>query len=186
MQLQDAETEDEVASFTEKDDMLMLLAQAGFANEMLRISKKHRACQCMLTQIVFKGRRVEIKQLEEGLESLLLITFLQVSEGCLKYALPLQGEVQITGEDFIHHFENEQDAKEGEEKIAEQWFAQYVQEVAEGIGTIYFKTHIVSLHWSPIIIHYIFLEWWKEYTILAKRVTKILLKSKDVYNVKND
>ena len=43
----DAESVNELEAILEKDDVLLLLSQAGFTNEFVTLKNKYRACQCI-------------------------------------------------------------------------------------------------------------------------------------------
>lgn len=79
--MQYAENEDQLNEAVVNDDTVLLLTQAGFTNELVKLDNRHRACQCITIHVVFKTRREELEQLREGMESLSLIIFLQVSTG---------------------------------------------------------------------------------------------------------
>jgi hypothetical protein len=79
-----------------KDDVLLLLAQAGFGNELVTLKNKHRACQCLIIHVVFKARNEELKQLREGLESVSLLRFLRMCRSCTKYVFPSTNYVKLT------------------------------------------------------------------------------------------
>lgn len=104
--------------------------QAGFANELVKLNNKRRACQAIILHLVFKTRKEELDQLKSGLESLSVINFLKVSEGSLKYVFPLRSEAMVTKDDFLKVIETSVDSLEGDEKKAYDWFVQYVDEVA--------------------------------------------------------
>lgn len=108
------------------DSIQLLLMQAGFANELVKLNNKHRACQAIILHLVFKTRKEELDQLE----SLSVKTFLKVSEGSLKYVFPLQSEAMVTKDDFLKVIETSVDSLEGDEEEAYDCFVQYVHEVA--------------------------------------------------------
>ncbi|KAM7433722.1 hypothetical protein ABFA07_016062 [Porites harrisoni] len=62
---------DEDLHLTESE--LLLLTEAGFANEIFTVANKYRACQCLMTHLVFRARREEIDQMRDGMESVSLI-----------------------------------------------------------------------------------------------------------------
>ena len=129
--MQDAESEETLYNAVYNDDSIqLLLMQAGFANEFVKLNNKHRACQAIILHLVFKTRKEELDQLKSGLESLSVINFLKVSEGSLKYVFPLRSEAMVTKDDFLKVIETSVDSLEGDEKKAYDWFVQYVDEVA--------------------------------------------------------
>ena len=129
--MQDAESEETLYNAAYNDDSIqLLLMQAGFANEFVKLNNKHRACQAIILHLVFKTRKEELDQLKSGLESLSVINFLKVSEGSLKYVFPLQSEAMVTKDEFLKVIETSVDSLEGDEKKAYDWFVQYVHEVA--------------------------------------------------------
>ena len=77
--MQDAKNADELNAILDKDNVLLLLSQAGFANELI---DKYRACQCIIIHFVFKTRREELQQLRVGYESISLLQFLKMCESC--------------------------------------------------------------------------------------------------------
>ena len=70
IQIQNAQA-DEDLHLTESE--LLLLTEAGFANEIFTVANKYRACQCLMTHLVFRARREEIDQMRDGMESVSLI-----------------------------------------------------------------------------------------------------------------
>ena len=125
--MQDAESEETLYNAVYNDDSIqLLLMQAGFANELVKLNNKHRACQAIILHLVFKTRKEELDQLE----SLSVINFLKVSEGSLKYVFPLQSEAMVTKDDFLKVIETSVDSLEGDEEKAYDCFVQYVHEVA--------------------------------------------------------
>jgi hypothetical protein len=66
--MQEAETEDVLSNVAMKDDVLLLLTQAGLGNELVTLKNKHRAWQCLIIHVVFKTRNEELKQLKEVLQ----------------------------------------------------------------------------------------------------------------------
>jgi late competence protein required for DNA uptake (superfamily II DNA/RNA helicase) len=52
----------------------LLLAQAGFANELVTLKNKHRACQCTIVHVVMKTRIEELQQLRDGPRDYILVT----------------------------------------------------------------------------------------------------------------
>ena len=101
-EIRDADTEDQLNEVTNKDETVVLLTQSGFTNEFVSLLHRHRACQYIMIHVVFKSRREELDQLREGLESLSFTTFLKLSAACMKYVFPLQGEVEVSKEDFLN------------------------------------------------------------------------------------
>ena len=80
----------------------MLLAQAGFANELVTLKNKHRACQCIAVHVVLKTRSEELRQLRDGLESISLLQFLQMCHSCIKYVFPSVEDVKLSASDIIN------------------------------------------------------------------------------------
>ena len=98
--------------------------QTGFVSELVKTNNRHMTCQAIILHLVFKTRKEELDQLKSGLESLSLINFLRVSEGCLKYVFPLQSEAMVTKDDFLKVIDQPVESLEGDEKIAYDWFGQ--------------------------------------------------------------
>ena len=144
--MQDAKSEETLYDVVYKDDGIqLLLMQAGFASELVKMNNRHRACQAIILHLVFKTRKEELDQLKPGLESLSLINFLRVSEGCLKYVFPLQSEAMVTKDDFLKVIDQSVESLEGDEKKAYDWFVQYVNEVDKGISSNSGRVkHIIS------------------------------------------
>ena len=71
--------------------------------------------------------------MREGMESLSLIRFLQVSEGCLHFVFPLQNEVRVGREDFLSSIDSQwMQTLVGDQKTTMNWFLQYVADVDNG------------------------------------------------------
>lgn len=110
--------------------MLLLLSQAGFANELVTLNNKYRACQCIIIRFVFKTRREELQQLRVGLESISLLQFLKMCESCVTYIFPSAKEVKVKSADFLRLIDKSWlQNLVGTEDAAMAWFTQYVIEI---------------------------------------------------------
>ena len=108
-----------------------MLSEAGFVNELITIQNKYRACQCVMTHVVFKTRKEEIDQLRIGMESISLLSFLKSSEECLSYIFPLVRDLKITAEEFINIIPPSSSFDQGDGGETINWFVQYVKDVQE-------------------------------------------------------
>lgn len=123
---------DEDLHLTESE--LLLLTEAGFANEILTVANKHRACQCLMTHLVFRARREEIDQMRDGMESVSLISFLQMSEACWKVVFPVSSDVQIHADAFLDRISNDSlVGLSSRENETMELLRKYVREVEDGI-----------------------------------------------------
>ena len=142
LQIQNA-SEDIIDSLTASETLL--LCEAGFSNEMLSTANKHRACQYIMTHIVFKTRRDEINQLKEGLESVSLLSFLEHAESCLPLVFPLTTDVQVSTDSFLDLISKDWlSGLEGVQKRTMDWFSKYVRDVHDGTKGNY----IHLCHWN--------------------------------------
>lgn len=131
---------------------LLLLTEAGFANELLTMFNKYRACQCVMTHVVFKTRREEIDQLRKGMDSISLISFLQSCEGCLPYIFPLTDELKITADDFLDLIPISCFSEMTDGKKNMDWFIQYVKDVAENKRGTYLYLKFDTMYMYSIFI----------------------------------
>ena len=107
-----------------------MLNQAGFTCEFVNLTNKHRACQCILVHVVFKTRREELQQMRDGLDSVSLLQFLQISESCVKFVFPLQSEVKVQLPDFLRKIDATWlSTLDGVHQTVVKWFTQYVTEI---------------------------------------------------------
>ena len=119
--IQDAESEDSLNEAVTKDDVSMLLTQAGFCNELVTLQNKYGACQCIIIHVV-------LKQLREGLESVSLFQFLEMCHGCIKYAFPSVNNVKLNASDVINLINKEWlISLVGEENKVMNWFQKIYQ-----------------------------------------------------------
>lgn len=133
-----------------KDDTLLLLAQAGFGNELVTLKNKHRACQCLIIHVVLKTRSEELQQLREGLESVSLLQFLQMCHNCTKYVFPLVNDVKLKACDVINIINKEWlRSLVGEEKNVMNWFQQYIEETEEGESNTG-DVHLCQLYFKEV------------------------------------
>lgn len=86
-----------------------------------------------MLHVVFKSRKDELEQMKDGLESLSLINFLRLSEGCMRYVFPLQIEATVTKDEFLRAIDYRWvETLDGTQKKALHCFVQYVNEVDLG------------------------------------------------------
>lgn len=130
------------------DDVLLLLGQAGFTNEMVNLTNKHRACQCLIVHLVLKTRLEELRQLRDGLESISLLQFLQLCRSCVRFVFPSVDDItlkasdllSLVDKDWVHNLS-------GVEETVMKWFTDYVTEVdqnSDPIGNIVFRLFFVE------------------------------------------
>ena len=94
-----------------------------------------------MTHLVFRARREEIDQMRDGMESVSLISFLQMSEACWKVVFPVSSDVQIHADAFLDRISNDSlVGLSGRESETTEWLRKYVREVEDGIKGIYFAT----------------------------------------------
>lgn len=139
--IQDAQCEEELDAIISKDDLQLMLTQAGFTCELVNMTNRHRACQCIIVHVVFKTRREELQQMRNGLESVSIMQFLQISGKCVKYVFPLQNEVKIELSDILQKINGNwlKTLDSFHAKIME-WFAQYLKEIDQrNSGTVTFN-----------------------------------------------
>ena len=62
--MHDADSKETLYNAVYNDESIpLLLMQAGFANELVKLNNKHRACQAIILHLVFKIRKEELDQL---------------------------------------------------------------------------------------------------------------------------
>lgn len=114
-----------------RDDISLLLYQAGFGNQYVTMANKSKAIQCILFHQVFKARRDQIVDLMDGLNTLGILELLRANNACLSLVFPLHSEVSISERDVLAKVEYLQDQSERENEVA-LWFEQYVKYLAGG------------------------------------------------------
>lgn len=115
-----------------RDEVSLLLAQAGFTNELVTTTNRHRACQCIIVHVVVKTRVEELQQLRDGLESLSLLQFLQLCHGCIKFVFPTVEDVSFKACDVIRLLDQETlRSLSNVQEMVLSWFKQYINEVEE-------------------------------------------------------
>lgn len=107
-----------------------MLTEAGFVNEIVTIENKYRACQCVMTHVVFQTRKDEIDQLRRGMECISLLTFLKSNEGCLPFIFPLTGDVKISVDELLRLIPQYSPDMGDNEKVI-NWLIKYVKDVGE-------------------------------------------------------
>ena len=112
-----------------RDDISLLLYQAGFGNQYVTMANKSKAIQCILFHQVFKARSDQIVVLMDGLNTLGILEPLRANNACLSLVFPLHSEVSISESDVLAKVEYLQDQSEREKEVA-LWFAQYVKYLA--------------------------------------------------------
>ncbi|XP_044167225.1 E3 ubiquitin-protein ligase UPL2-like isoform X1 [Acropora millepora] len=130
-ELQGAKDEQELETMAMRDDISLLLYQAGFGNQYVTMANKSKAIQCILFHQVFKARRDQIVDLMDGLNTLGILELLRANNACLSLVFPLHSEVSISERDVLAKVEYLQDQSERENEVA-LWFEQYVKYLAGG------------------------------------------------------
>ncbi len=97
-QIQDTHAEEMLNDVAAQDDVLQ---HTGFTNELVNMTNKHRACQCLIVHLVLKTRMEEWQQLRDGLESISLLQFLQLCHGCTKFVFPSTEDMILKASDFL-------------------------------------------------------------------------------------
>ncbi|CAB4024491.1 E3 ubiquitin- ligase UPL2-like [Paramuricea clavata] len=109
---------------------LLMLTEAAFVNELVTIENKYRACQCVMTHVVFQMRKDEIDQLRRGMDCISLLTFLKSNEGCLPFIFPLTGDVKISVDELLQLIPQYSPDMGDNEKVI-NWLIKYVKDVGE-------------------------------------------------------
>ena len=114
------------------ENVSLLLAQAGFTNELVTMTNKHRACQSVIVHMVVKTRLEELQQLRIGMESVSLLQFLQMCHGCIKFVFPTVDDVTLKASDVLSLLEQGMlQNLSGVQEMVMNWFIQYIKEVGE-------------------------------------------------------
>jgi hypothetical protein len=68
--------------------------------------------------------------MRDGLDSVSLLQFLQISESCVKFVFPLQSEVKVQLPDFLRKIDATWlSTLDGVHQTVVKWFTQYVTEI---------------------------------------------------------
>ena len=130
------------------DDVLLLLGQAGFTNELVNLSNKHRACQCLIVHLVLKTRVEELQQLRDGLESISLLQFLQICHSCVCFVFPSVEDITMKASDLLNLVDKDWlNNLSGIQATVMKWFTEYVTEVdqkSDHTGNIAFQCFLCS------------------------------------------
>ena len=131
------------------DDILLLLGQAGFTNELVNLTNKHRACQCLIVHLVLKTRVEELQQLREGLESISLLQFLQICHNCIRFVFPSVDDITLKASDVLSLINKVWLCNlSGVQETVMKWFSDYVTELDQNNG----QTGNIVLNWFVCLI----------------------------------
>lgn len=129
--MQGAKVAEELNTLAMRDDISLLLYQAGFGNQCLILANKSEAIQCILFHQVFKSRCDQISDLMDGLNTLGILELLRVNDACLPVVFPLLSDVSISENDVLSNLEYLPNQSAQEQEVS-SWFSQYVKYLAEG------------------------------------------------------
>lgn len=115
-----------------RDDIQLLLTQAGFVNEFLTMTSKARAVQYVLLHQVFKARRDEIDAIRMGMDSITLTDFLLRSQSCIPLVFPLAKDVAYTAEDILKYIRVDRATLPVKHFEVAEWFKQYIKDLECG------------------------------------------------------
>lgn len=115
-----------------RDDIQLLLGQAGFANEFLSMESRARAVQHILLHQVFKARRDEIDAIRMGMDSINLTDFLLTSPSCVPFVFPLEEDLSYTAEDIVKCIKLDTATLSVRQNKIADWFKQYIKDLECG------------------------------------------------------
>ena len=115
-----------------RDDVQLLMTQAGFANEFLTLKSKARAVQRILLHQVFELRRDETDAIRTGLDSVNLAEFLLMNDSCIPLVFPLTSDISYTTKDVQESIEvADQTSLTAHIIQVVEWFRDYIEELPE-------------------------------------------------------
>ena len=115
-----------------RDDVQLLMTQAGFANEFLTLKSKARAVQHILLHQVFELRRDETDAIRTGLDSVNLTEFLLMNDSCIPLVFPLTSDISYTTKDVQESIKvADQTSLTAHIIQVVEWFRDYIEELPE-------------------------------------------------------
>lgn len=115
-----------------RDDIQLLLTQAGFVNEFLTMTSKAGAVQYVLLHQVFKARRDDIDAIRMGMDSITVTDFLLTSQSCIPLVFPLAKDVVYTAEDVLKCIKLDRATLSVKHIEVAEWFQQYIEDLESG------------------------------------------------------
>ena len=115
-----------------RDDVQLLMTQAGFANEFLTLKSKARAVQRILLHQVFELQGDETDAIRTGLDSVNLAEFLLMNDSCIPLVFQLTSDISYTTKDVQESIEvADQTSLTAHIIQVVEWFRDYIEELPE-------------------------------------------------------
>lgn len=130
-------SKEELETLTMCDEVINLLITSGFVNKLLTLENRQKAVQDILIYYVLKMRIAELDDIQKGMNSVGLATFLKENPKYTKKVFASQKDIDVVPDDLIKKIELKADLTElnKEQNKSLCWFKRYINEIPKDLQT---------------------------------------------------